>query len=254
MRKFKGALTSLMLLGALTTAVGCSSKSSAESKSSSQSSSSTKKSVKKTSSKKKKAAAKKSSEVPKEASASSEPSQVNPSEAQTTQAQSAAVTQVATSQPASQPVRATPVEKAQPQKSSALWSDEKNQRLSAFMKKWQAEMGQTYVATYDGQEVNHYGFIFPADINNQNLRERVTLNGQPINLTWSNNGNNGSEYQVVAAAIRQPVSMHMITYLFTLHNGKPAVYYTPTTNGGILRLFDTENAVLQNGFANIINS
>lgn len=137
---------------------------------------------------------------------------------------------------------------------STPWSQEKNQQLSTFMKEWQQRMGQSYLGTYDGHIANQYGFKFPEAIKNGDIKGKVLLNDQKVDLTWSTDGNNGSSYQIVAAATTEKIKiMGMITYLFAIHNGKPEVYYTKTNNGGILYFYNTENQELQIGFSKIVN-
>jgi len=47
---------------------------------------------------------------------------------------------------------------------TTLWNSAKEKQLSAFMKTWQTQMGQTYEGTYDGQNPDHLGFVFPKAI------------------------------------------------------------------------------------------
>jgi len=140
------------------------------------------------------------------------------------------------------------------QATTTLWNATKTQQLSAFMKQWQTAMGQTYQGTYDGANPNHLGFVFPYAITSGEMADRVSLGNQPVNLTWSTNGENGQAYQVVAVATGNKTKLGFpTTYLFCLHNQQPVVYMSQTTNGNIFYIQSTQNAELQAGFANIVN-
>ncbi|BDR56597.1 hypothetical protein KIMC2_11590 [Xylocopilactobacillus apis] len=62
-------------------------------------------------------------------------------------------------------------------------------------------------------------------------------------------GDQEAEYQVVAVATAVE---GVTTYLFTLHNGQPVVFYTQTSNGSRMYLYDSQNFALQSGFAKIV--
>lgn len=146
----------------------------------------------------------------------------------------------------------------QPQNSTAkgVWSTAKNQELSKFMASWQTKMRQSYQGTYDGKNPNHYGFIFPKSFSDAHFKDKIRINNQPVALSWWAAANSAqSTYRVVAVATdpRPDKLMQLITYFFIDHQGKPEVYYSMTTNGGILYLFPTENIELKQGFAQIFN-
>lgn len=136
---------------------------------------------------------------------------------------------------------------------ATLWNKTKEQKLAKFMQTWQSEMGQTYKETYNGDKPDHMGFVFPDVIKDGKLNGKVKWGNRKINLTWSNNGENGNEFQIVEVATGGKSGTGFpTTYLFCLHNNRPVVFMTQTTNGGILYLQDTQNAELQAGFAEIV--
>lgn len=136
---------------------------------------------------------------------------------------------------------------------STLWNTSKEKQLSAFMASWQTKMGQTYQGTYDGKQPNHLGYIFPKAITSGEMNNRVSWGNQPIDLSWSTNGENGKEFQIVAVATGGKGGEGFPTsYLFCLHNQRPVVFMSQTTNGDTFYIQDTQNAELQAGFAKIV--
>jgi len=137
---------------------------------------------------------------------------------------------------------------------TTLWNASKEKQLSAFMKSWQAKMGQTYQGTYDGKQPNHLGYIFPKAITSGEMNNRVSWGNQPVDLSWSTNGENGKEFQIVAVATggKDGGESFPTSYLFCLHNQRPVVFMSQTTNGDTFYIQDTQNAELQAGFAKIV--
>ncbi|AVK62075.1 DUF4767 domain-containing protein [Lactobacillus sp. CBA3605] len=136
---------------------------------------------------------------------------------------------------------------------NTLWNQTKTQRLAKFMHQWEVEMGQSYTGTYDGDHPDHLGFVFPTTITTGQLKDRVKWGQRAINLTWSKNGENGAEFQVVAVATGGKATAEWpTTYFFCLHHQRPVVFMTQTTNGDDLYLKDTQNSALQAGFTEIV--
>lgn len=136
---------------------------------------------------------------------------------------------------------------------ATVWNKTKQQELATFMAKWQKEMDQTYKGTYNGEKTNHLGYIFPDVIKNGKLAGRVKWGTRKINLTWSTNGENGNEFQIVEVATGgKGGTSFPTTYLFCIHNNQPVVFMTQTTNGNYLYVQDTQNADLQAEFAKIV--
>ncbi|BDR56586.1 DUF4767 domain-containing protein [Xylocopilactobacillus apis] len=136
--------------------------------------------------------------------------------------------------------------------SSVSWTKDKNKELSEFMHSWQKEMGQSYLGTYDGQNPNHYGFIFPEGLSSGQLKGKTNWGEKPIEFEWSPDGNSKAEYQVVAVATAKVQMQRCITYFFTIHKDHPIVFVTQTTNGDTLYFYDSQNVNLQAGFAKIV--
>jgi len=136
---------------------------------------------------------------------------------------------------------------------TTLWNTTKRAKLSKFMASWQSQMGQTYVGTYDGKIPNHLGYKFPTVFENGQLKGRVVWGQQSVELSWSKTGENGSALQVVAVATGgKSDAQFPTTYFFCIHNGRPAVLMTQTTNGDQMYIEDTQNSALQAGFAEIV--
>lgn len=114
-------------------------------------------------------------------------------------------------------------------------------------------MGQTYQGTYDGKQPNHLGYIFPKAITSGEMNNRVSWGNQPVDLSWSTNGENGKAFQIVAVATgNKNGNGYPTSYLFCLHNQRPVVFMSETTNGDTFYIQDTQNAELQAGFAKIV--
>ncbi|WP_159257178.1 DUF4767 domain-containing protein [Lactiplantibacillus pentosus] len=136
---------------------------------------------------------------------------------------------------------------------ATLWNTGKKAALSTFMASWQSEMGQTYVGTYDDKAPDHLAYHFPEVFKNGQLDGHVKWGSQAVSLKWSTDGEDSSPLQVVAVATGgKSEAIYPITYFFCLHNQRPVVLVTETTNGDQLILHDTQNSALQAGFAKII--
>jgi len=139
------------------------------------------------------------------------------------------------------------------QVAATLWNTAKEKQLAAFMKQWQTKMGQTYVGTYDGKQPDHLGYIFPKAITSGEMAGRVSWGKRPVELSWSTNGETGKEFQIVAVATGDKNGNGFPTsYLFCLHNQRPVVFMSQTTNGDTFTIQDTQNSELQAGFTKIV--
>ena len=148
---------------------------------------------------------------------------------------------------------ATSTNESGSQAKATLWNVGKKAALSTFMASWQREMGQTYVGTYDDKAPDHLGFRFPDALRDGSLAGRIKWGSQSVDLKWSKDGEDSSEFQVVAVATGGKANaQYPNTYFFCLHNRRPVVFVTQTTNGDELIIHDTQNSALQAGFAKII--
>ncbi|WP_225425633.1 DUF4767 domain-containing protein [Lactiplantibacillus plajomi] len=132
------------------------------------------------------------------------------------------------------------------------WNATKRRQLAKFMHAWQQRMGQTYVGTYDGERSDHYGFVFPKAIKSGQLDGRLVWVNQRIRFRWSEDGEQSAPFQVVEAATMDNQHGFLTTYFFCLHNQRPVVFVTGTTNGDDLYVSDSQNSELQAGFAKIV--
>lgn len=134
------------------------------------------------------------------------------------------------------------------------WSADQDKQLSDFMSAWQSSMGQSFKGTYDGQSINHSGFVYPDQI--KEAAQTAYVYDQMEQLTWYQ-GQGSGRFVVYAAAtggqVRQSFPM---LYLFALDtkDNSPVVLVSQTTNGQYLWFYETENPQLRDGFAQILES
>ncbi len=134
------------------------------------------------------------------------------------------------------------------------WSAGQDKQLSDFMGDWQSSMGQSFKGTYDGQSINHLGFVYPDAI--EASAQTAYVYDQKEQLTWYQ-GQGSGRFVVYAAAtggkVRQSFPM---LYLFALDtkDNSPVVLVSQTTNGQYLWFYETENPQLRQGFARILES
>ena len=127
---------------------------------------------------------------------------------------------------------------------ASYWNASKARELDNFMNSWAATMGQSYSKGYKmtgwGESINEINGHY--------------INGYP--LVISSNGSQSGVMNVVARYYRTDGRIHeMYRYIFTICNGKPCVYYTANSQGGMNNIYSpTKNKELQNGFARIVRS
>lgn len=121
------------------------------------------------------------------------------------------------------------------------WTNDKASKLASLMVSW-------------GNQMNQPGY---KDITNEasSLPIRwMSDNSLSVDATYAANGNSSSEYTIVSVYERwENTSVHR--YFFTIKkDGTPFVLYSPTTNGGVYYVKETENADLKSGYADIVNN
>ncbi|KRL06420.1 DUF4767 domain-containing protein [Liquorilactobacillus hordei] len=136
---------------------------------------------------------------------------------------------------------------------SGYWNSSKAVALSKFMDQWQETMNQQYESYTPAKNVNFYGVNYPDEL----AKKTTAVDNQQVSIEWSNTGKGKKEYEVVAvysdAEHVQDMGEHL--YLFVLHNGQPKVLVTQQNQGmpdNLIHFKQTENTVLNTGFANII--
>lgn len=133
----------------------------------------------------------------------------------------------------------------------------KNQRLAEFMSAWGIEMGQYYSQYGPNHNLNLYGLSIPWSVIDNNSTWKAAINNQPIELKWSETGEDSGGYQLVDvySDMNEKNSGVNHVYLFVIKSGNPMVLYTAQNQGNTnnyLYLKETENNELKNAFARIV--
>lgn len=141
-------------------------------------------------------------------------------------------------------------------KQADLWNEAKATKLQRFMVDWGNDMGQTYKEYTPDHSVNYYGIQLPERLINGDVP--LLVDKQTVPVQWSETGNDGTGYQLVAvyADVETANGPDLHCYLFTIYNGQPVVligqhkgYY----QYGTLDTKETENVTLKAGFAQIVD-
>lgn len=121
------------------------------------------------------------------------------------------------------------------------WTNDKASRLASLMVSWGNQMNQPGY-----KEITNEASSLPI--------RWMSDHNQTVDATYAANGNSNSEYTIVSVYERwENVSVHR--YFFTIKkDGTPFVLYSPTTNGGVYYVKETENAYLKSGYADIVNN
>ena len=121
------------------------------------------------------------------------------------------------------------------------WTNDKASRLASLMVSWGNQMNQPGY-----KEITNEASSLPI--------RWMSDHNQTVDATYAANGNSSSEYTIVSVYERwENVSVHR--YFFTIKkDGTPFVLYSPTTNGGVYYVKETENADLKSGYADIVNN
>lgn len=138
------------------------------------------------------------------------------------------------------------------------WTNSQDDQLYSFMSDFGDKMDQDYTQ-YNGEDSldTAGGESFPEDLRDLD----VNLNGETINIGWDPELRRNYAYHVVAiynydgtkgATDEEDDDEAHITYLFSVHNGRPVVLVdqTPRSTDGI-EVKETANNDLRTGFANI---
>ena len=137
------------------------------------------------------------------------------------------------------------------------WNPEKNQRLSEFMSAWGIEMGQSYSQYNPNHNLNLYGLSIPWSVIDNNSTWKAAVDNQPIELKWSETGEDTGGYQLVDvySDVNEKNSGVNHVYLFVIKAGNPIVLYTAQNQGNTnnyLYLKETKNNELKTAFARIV--
>lgn len=142
--------------------------------------------------------------------------------------------------------------------SSTLWDNEKANVLADFMASWGKMMNQSYNRFSPGHNTDLYGLRLPDTVLSGNWT--MAVDGQPVSVSWSDDGNGNADYQLVAVYSDAENATRMgeaHVYFFTLQNGVPKVFITQQNQGNpdnYLYFAETQNMELRNGFTNIVKN
>lgn len=137
-----------------------------------------------------------------------------------------------------------------------LWGTSQSSELSSFMDSWGSTMHQSYQEYTDVDSVDMYGTQLPAALLSGDLKTEV--DGQIVQINWSDDGTSESGYQIVAAYSDANTADYGAKhfYLFAIDNGQPKVLITMQNQGNnnhSIEFKETENQTLKNRFAEIVN-
>jgi hypothetical protein len=146
-------------------------------------------------------------------------------------------------------------ESATARRATTPWNAAKASQLASFMASWGQSMGQQYKSYSPGNSVDFYGVQEPDDL----TRMAPAVDEQKVSIAWSNTGEMGTEYALVAvysdAETAPYAGKHL--YFFTLRHGQPVVLITMQNQGNEnnwLYFKPTANTDLHRGFAKFVNS
>lgn len=138
---------------------------------------------------------------------------------------------------------------------NAIWNQDRAEALQVFMKRWGAEMGQTYHAYGPGNDTDFFGLHYPSDFSkNQTMFEQTT----PV-FTWSKDGSPKSEFNVVAIyadVVGNVGDGHL--YFFVIYDDQmPAILVhqqtgPEQTGDGKVHFTASSNEALMTGFNDIV--
>lgn len=135
-----------------------------------------------------------------------------------------------------------------------LWNDNKNNKLNSYIMSWEKTLNQNYTEYSPSHPLNYMGYEYPTIF----PKQKITVQGQPVTVEWSNNGKGNKDYEVVAiySDLRNTQAPSPHLYFFTIHNDRPVVLITQQTQGNDNNTVDfhpTENKDLANAFTAIID-
>lgn len=119
------------------------------------------------------------------------------------------------------------------------WNSDKEGRLASLMATW-------------GDSMNQPGY---KEITSQAQKLPIQwYDGQAVNYSYASDGVSSSDYTIVAVYERwEDMSVHR--YFFTIKSdGTAFILYSPSTNGGVYKVKETENQDLKAGYAQIVAS
>lgn len=146
------------------------------------------------------------------------------------------------------------------------WNAEKAEQLKQFMLSWQQEMGQYYKEATTNQPLYRYGMVFPDDIlpgaDRYNwaygpYKEGVVPQG--ITIHYDPSGISEADYTVVSVYVADHPQWgpQERAYFFALTQQQEPIVFLLTQNQALpdekIHVVPTENAALQQGFADILH-
>lgn len=126
----------------------------------------------------------------------------------------------------------------------APWNANKSAKLEAFIKDWGERLGQP----------NYQKGIAGGDVGADHLYTlRNDGPSEKMNAEYTDTGLGNAQYRIVERYSNWDKYPDVHSYFFAISNtGEAIVFYSPTTNGGVMYLKPTENAEIQAEFKRLV--
>ena len=130
------------------------------------------------------------------------------------------------------------------EKQKAPWNANKSAKLEAFIKGWGERLGQP----------NYQKGIAGGDVGADHLYTlRDDGPSEKMNAEYTDTGLGNAQYRIVERYSNWDKYPDVHSYFFAITNtGETIVFYSPTTNGGIMYLKPTENTEIQAEFKRLV--
>lgn len=129
------------------------------------------------------------------------------------------------------------------EKQKAPWNTNKSAKLEAFIKGWGERLGQP----------NYKKGISGGDVGADNLYTFGNGPSEKMDAVYTDTGLGNAKYRIVECYSNWDKYPDVHSYFFAITNtGEAIVFYSPTTNGGIMYLKPTENTEIQAEFKRLV--
>ena len=125
----------------------------------------------------------------------------------------------------------------------APWNPNKSAKLEAFIKDWGEKLGQP----------NYQKGIAGGDVGADHLYILGDGPSEKMNAEYTDTGLGNAQYRIVEHYSNWDKYPDVHSYFFAITNtGEPIVFHSPTTNGGVMYLKQTENTEIQAEFKRLV--
>ena len=130
-----------------------------------------------------------------------------------------------------------------PTATKAPWNANKSAKLEAFIKDWGGRLGQP----------NYQKGIAGGDVGADHLYILGDGPSEKMNAEYTDTGLGNAQYRIVERYSNWDKYPDVHSYFFAITNtGEPIVFHSPTTNGGVMYLKQTENTEIQAEFKRLV--